>query len=166
MGQTIDAFMTKSASAYKYKSSTKKADRSYYMFSMITDATVQQQAPNFAAGITITVVDKKIVGESMALRIGDNYAAGKELATLHVMDFAYESLGKPAPSSESAANAELNQFSIAIDQVMAGTAQHVTYPGYNDRITMSRTSDGQLLVAVTPDFNQSAKTPEKGKSHK
>ena len=95
---------------------------------MVTDANVQQQAPNFAAGITVTVVDKKIVGESMALRIGDNYATGKELATLHVMDFAYESLGKPAPASEAAANAELNEFSSAIDRVLArhSSARHVS----------------------------------------
>lgn len=133
---------------------------------MITDAEVQTQAPNFAGGITITVVDKRIVGQSMVLRLGDNFSSGKELATLHVMDFAYESLGKPAPSSKAAVDTELSQFSGAIDQVLAGNAQHVIYPGYKDRITLSRTADGELLVAVTPDLNQPATTAPPNKIHK
>jgi hypothetical protein len=88
----------------------------------------------------------------MVLRFGDNYAAGKDMATWHSMDFSYESIGKPGPKTQEAAQAEFDQFSAAIDQVLAGTPQHVKYRGYNQLITMSRTDTGDILVAVTPQF--------------
>jgi len=156
LGQSIEGFKGKLTSSFKFKGQTKKQDRTYYMFSLVSTASTQNRAPGFGAGITATVVDGKVVGQSMVLRLGDNFSGGKELATLHSMDFAYEALGKSPPSSQASLKQELDQYSSAIDQVLGGSAQHVRYPGFTSLITMSRTTDGDVLIAITPEFGQTS----------
>lgn len=120
---------------------------------MILDKQTTQGAPGFSSAITLTVVDGKIVGQSMIIRIGENVQGGKALATLHAMDFVYEALGKAAPKNKSATESEFSQYQMAIDQVLSGFPQHVKYPHYAAVITMSRTPDGDLLLAATPDLS-------------
>lgn len=167
LGEPIQAFKNRVAGAYKAKPVTKKEDRSYHMFSLMPSNEVKEKTPGFGVGITATVVDGKIVGQSMAIRFGDNYDAGKKLGALYTMDFAYESIGKPPPKSKEAVDVEVGQFAMAIEQVLAGNSQHVSYPGFAYRITMSRTKEGDLLIAVTPDFTEKkpsgAAEPKKSK---
>jgi len=164
LGEPINSFKNKASASFKFKSETKKEDRCYFMFTMNLDDKTREGAQGFAGGLTLTVVDGKIVGQSMVLRLGENYEGGKALATLHCMDFAYESIGKPAPKSKQASEAEFSMYAAAIDQVLAGAPQHVKYPGFNDRITMSRTEDGNLLIAVTPDLSGEQSQPDKDNS--
>jgi hypothetical protein len=163
LGESINNFRAKAAASFKFKTETKKEDRSYYMFTMTLDDKTKEGAPGFAGGLTLTVVDNKIVGQSMILRLGDNYEGGKALATLHCMDFAYESIGKPAPKNKQNSESEYAMYGQAIDQVLAGSSQHVKYPGFNDKITMSRTNDGDLLIAVTPDLSSDPAKPDANK---
>ena len=158
MGQSIESFKAKLRSSYRLKETVKKQDRTYYMFIMNISSKIRSQAPGFAVGVTATVVDGRIVGQSMVLRSGENDETGKQLVTYHVMDFVYEALGKAAPKSEESAKRELDQYRTAVDNALAGNAQRVEYPGYKSMITMSRTKDADVLIAVTPAFSASQKS--------
>jgi hypothetical protein len=162
LGESYHAFKTKLERSYKFTKESKKDDRTYEMFTMIVDDATKAKAPGFGAGLTLTVVDGKILGQALAIRMGDNMEGGKAVAALHVMDFIYEAIGKPAPKSKDAAETEFQQFQSAIEQVLSGLPQHVQYPGFKARITLSRTADGELLLAATPDFSDAGQT---GKSH-
>jgi hypothetical protein len=152
LGETFASFKAKAQSSYKLVKEQKKDDRTYESFSMIINDKLKESAPGFAVAETLTVVDRKIVGQSMVIRIGQNYEGGKSLATLHAMDFAYESIGKPIPKKE-VAEQEFKQLQIAVDEVLVGVPQHVKYPHYKAKITLSRSPEGELLLAATPDLS-------------
>jgi hypothetical protein len=155
LGESLRSFKSKAEHSYKFVKETKKEDRSYESFIMIVDNKLKESAPGFAVAETLTVVDGKIVGQSMVIRVGENYEGGKALATLHAMDFAYESIGKPPPNKQ-VAEEEFKQLQFAVDQVLVGMPQHIKYPHYKARITLSRSNEGELLVAATPDLSAPA----------
>lgn len=157
LGENFQAFKVKVLKGFKLKGESKKDIRTYYMYSMALDQTTQQAAPGFAGGLTITVVGGKITGQSMVMRFGDNYEAGKALATAHALDFAYESLGKPAPKSTEK---EFQAYAQAIDSVMTGNPQNLRYPGFNGVITLSMSADQGVIIAATPDAPPPAGGPE------
>ncbi len=151
MGESFQAFKVKAAKGFKLKAESRKDTRTYYMYSMSLDATTTQAAPGFAGGLTVTVVGGRVTGQSMVMRLGDNYQAGKALATAHALDFAYESLGKPSPKTKDATEKEFRAYTQAIDMVMGGSPQNLRYPGFNGVITLSLAPDQSVIIAATPD---------------
>lgn len=151
LGEPFATFKVKAAKGFKFKSESKRDTRTYYMYSMSLDAPTMQAAPGFAGGLTVTVVNGHVTGQSMVMRFGDNYEAGKALAVAHALDFAYESLGKPSPKSKESTEREFQQYTNAIDLVMAGNPQNLRYPGFNGVITLSLSSDQGVIIAATPD---------------
>lgn len=151
LGETYAAFKAKAAKGFTFKSESKKDTRTYYMFSMALDPSTLQAAPGFAGGLTVTVVNGHVTGQSMVMRLGDNYEAGKTLATAHALDFAYEALGKPGPKNKEATEKEFQSYTSAIDKVLAGNPYNLRYPGFNGVITMSLSADQALIIAATPD---------------
>jgi hypothetical protein len=151
LGEPYATFKVKAAKGFKFKSESKKDNRTYYMFSMSLDATTMQAAPGFAGGLTVTVINGHVTGQSMVMRLGENYEAGKALAVAHALDFAYESLGKPSPKSKDSTDREFQQYTNAIDMVIGGSPQNLRYPGFNGVITLSLASDQSVIIAATPD---------------
>ena len=161
LGEPFKTFKAKAETSYKFLKEDKKDDRTYESFVMILNEKLKASAPNFAVAETLTVVDGKIVGQSMMIRIGDNYEGGKAMAIIHAMDFAYESLGKPAPTKDGVEK-EYRQYEIAVTQVLAGLPQKIQYPGFKAKITLSRSNDGELLLAATPDLSAGETQKDKG----
>ncbi len=151
LGESFQSFKAKAAKGFKFKSESKKDTRTYYMYSMALDPTTTQAAPGFAGGLTVTVVGGRVTGQSMVMRLGENYEAGKALATAHALDFAYESLGKPSPKTKESTEKEFQAYSQAIDMVMGGSPQNLRYPGFNGVITFSLAADQGVIIAATPD---------------
>lgn len=150
IGEEFSRFKSKVERGFKLKSTTKKDNRTYYMYVMELDKTTQEAAPGFTGGLTLTVVGGKITGQSMVLRLGDNFDAGKTLAAAHALDFAYESLGKQNPKSKATTEKELTSYTNALAQVLAGAAQNIRYPGFNVKITMSKYGENGILIAAVP----------------
>jgi hypothetical protein len=151
LGEPFGVFQARIITNYKFKAHSKKDDRDYYMYSMITDADTDVAAPGFGGGLTITVNRGLIVGQSMLLRIGDNAQAGRSLAALHTFDFAFESLGRPNPSSQTAIEQELRSYTNAVNKALAGAPQNIRYPGGGGKITIAKRADGALAIAATPE---------------
>ncbi|MDR3615629.1 MAG: hypothetical protein P4L53_18865 [Candidatus Obscuribacterales bacterium] len=151
LGEPFGVFQARIITNYKFQAHSKKEDRDYYMYSMITDADTDIAAPGFGGGLTITVSSGLIVGQSMLLRIGNNAQAGKSLAALHTFDFAFESLGRPTPPSQTAIEQELRSYTNAVSKALAGAPQNIRYPGGGGKITIAKRSDGALAIAATPE---------------
>lgn len=151
LGEPYATFKVKAAKGFKFKSESKKDTRTYYMYSMSLDAPTMQAAPGFAGGLTVTVINGHVTGQSMVMRLGENYEAGKTLAVAHALDFAYEALGKPSPKSKESTDREFQQYTNAIDLVIGGSPQNLRYPGFNGVITLSLASDQSVIIAATPD---------------
>lgn len=151
LGESFQSFKVKAAKGFKFKTESKKETRTYYMYSMSLDPTTALAAPGFAGGLTVTVVGGRVIGQSMVMRLGDNYEAGKALATAHALDFAYESLGKPSPKTKESTEKEFLAYTNAIDMVMGGSPQNLRYPGFSGVITLSLAPDQAVIIAATPD---------------
>jgi hypothetical protein len=157
LGETIGAYKSAIAREFKFKSQSKKDARTDYMYSLVVDQKTQEAAPGFAGGLTVSAVGGRITGQSMVLRIGDSYEAGKTLVASHALKFAYEALGKPTPASTEK---EFNAYSIAIDQVLAGAAQNLRYPGFSGAINITRYGDGMILITAKVDAQPPPGGPE------
>jgi hypothetical protein len=151
LDEPFGVFQARIITNYKFKAHSKKDDRDYYMYSMITDADTDVAAPGFGGGLTITVSRGLIVGQSMLLSIGRNAQAGKSLAALHTFDFAFESLGRPTPPSQAALEQELRSYTNAVNKALAGAPQNIRYPDGGGKITIARRADGALAIAATPE---------------
>lgn len=151
LGEPFGVFQARLITNYKFKAHSKKDDRDYYMYSMITDSDTEVAAPGFGGALTITVSHGLIVGQSMLLQVGNNAQAGRALAALHTFDFAFESLGRPAPSSQAALEQELRSYTNAVNKALAGAPQNIRYPGGGGKITIAKKTDGTLALAATPE---------------
>lgn len=151
LGEPFGVFQARIINNYKFKAHSKKNDRDYYMYSMVTDSDTDKAAPGFEGGLTITVSAGLILGQSMILRIGNNPQAGKSLAALHALDFAFESLGRPTPSSQAAIEKELRSYTNAVNKALADAPQNIRYPGGGGKITIAKRADGALAIAATPE---------------
>jgi len=148
LGENIGAYKSAIAPTFKYKSQSKKDARTDYMYTMVVDQKTKEAAPGFAGGLTVSEVNGRITGQSLVLRIGESYEAGKTLVTSKALEFAYEALGKPTPRSTEK---EFSAYSIAIDQVLAGAAQNLRYPGFSGAINITRFGDGEILITAKLD---------------
>ena len=151
LGEPFGVFQARIINNYKFRAHSKKNDRDNYMYAMVTDPDTDNAAPGFEGGLTITVSGGLIVGQSMILRIGSNPQAGKALAALHTFDFAFESLGRPNPSSEAAIEKEVHSYTNAVNKALTGAPQNIRYPGGGGKITIAKRSDGALAIAATPE---------------
>jgi hypothetical protein len=151
LGEKLESFRTRTGKLYNFKNDSRKDNNHYYMFSMVLEPQQQEAAPGVAAGVTLTTVNGRIVGESMAIRFGDGSPAAKLFGTAKCLEFVYDAVGKPKPKKPEEAEAEFNAFTQAADQALLGSPQNIRYRGYNSKITLSRTTFGDLVIAVTPD---------------
>lgn len=153
IGESLGSFKAKCAQFYTQKNEKKKEDRTYIMYSLKPNAS---QPSGFGVGMTVTIVDGKVVGQSMAIRMGDNYELGKVQAIGHTIAFINETLGRPITTDPAAVQKEFSDLGQAVEQALAGSAQDIRYPGYTSRIRIARSGDGDLLLAATPDLGQDA----------
>jgi hypothetical protein len=152
LGEPIANFKARNAGHYQLKSEKKKdQSTSYYIFSLIIDKEQREAAPNLAGGITITVTNGHITGQSLALRFDSGSEAEKLLGVAHCLEFVYEAIGKRRPLTKTAQDNELNAFTAGVNQALAGSPQCVRYPGFHAKITLSRTTAGDLVVGVSPE---------------
>lgn len=165
LGETVESFRSHTGKIYKFKNDSRKDNNHYYMFSMLLDAKQQEAAPGVAAGITLTTVNGRITGESMAVRLGDGSAAAKLFGLSKALEFAYSVLGKPASKNSKEAEAEFSAFSAAAEQALFGLPQNIRYRGYSSKITLSRTAAGDLVVAITPEKRTEPTTSDQSKQN-
>lgn len=151
LGETVESFRSHTGKIYRFKNDSRKDDNHYYMFSMVLDPQQQEAAPGVAAGVTLTTLNGRITGESMAIRLGDGSPAAKLFGLSKALAFAYYAIGKTASKNSRESEAEFSAFSAAAEQALFGMPQNIRYRGYNSKITLSRTASGDLVVAATPE---------------
>lgn len=118
-----------------------------YMFKMNIDPKQAAASPGYAGGLTVTVANGKITGQSLAIRPGLNAVVGATLATVHGLMFSYEALGRQPPKSQELINNELKAFGGAIKQAFMGHPQNIRYPGNPGVITISHDKMGNYIIA-------------------
>ena len=149
LGEEFNIFENRIAMNFKFKGQDSKQNKKYYHYTMALDKTTEQNAPGFDGGLTVTVENGLIVGQSMLIRLGSNSEAGKALAALHTLDFAFESLGRPAPKTKQEVQRELQSYTDAVSKALAGTPQNIRYADTTGKITVSKQPDGSLAIAAT-----------------
>jgi hypothetical protein len=150
LGEEFTELQSRIASNFKFKGTETKQNRSYYHYTMVLDKATEQAAPGFDGGLTVTVEKNGvIVGQSMLIRLGDNHEAGKALAALHTLDFAFESLGRPNPRTKQEVQRELQSYTAAVSKALAGTPQNIRYADTPGKITVSKRPDGSIAIAAT-----------------
>jgi hypothetical protein len=118
-----------------------------YMYTMTIDPKQAMASPGYAGGLTVTVANGKVTGQSLAIRPGIQPVFGPTIATVHSFAFAYEAIGKELPKNEKAGEAEFKAFGGAVAKAFQGQPQNLRYPGYPGIITVSRDASGNLIVA-------------------
>lgn len=161
LGEPYAAFRNKISRSFRAKGSTTNDTTTHYSFVMVVDANQAQAAPGYGAGMTVTVIDKKVAGQAIVFRLGDYPDAGKLIAIGHALDFIYEAIGKPVPKSETDVKMQYEIVRVAAEQALGNFAQNIQFPGYTAKVKISRTATGDLLVQVRPDVmpTPAAKVP-------
>jgi len=150
LGESFPAYKAKIIKNWTQTAQDSVGPKTNYRFTLIISPQQQNASQGYAAGLTITVADGKIVGQSVAIRPGMNQVVGAAMATAHGFAFAYEAIGKPIPQEKAKSEAEFNAFSQAVGQAFMGKAQNIRYPGCSGLITVTRDNLGDLIIAATP----------------
>jgi hypothetical protein len=151
IGGSIQEFQYKNKHLLVFRNRSVKEDKVYYVFSLTSHPAQQHADPGFAGGMTVTTSSGKVLGESLAIRLGTDQQVGQIYATAVCMNLTYDAIGKPIPSTPEARGSEFKAYSNAIIKALAGLPQAIKYKGYAMRITVSKTNDNELLLAITPD---------------
>jgi hypothetical protein len=130
-----------------------------FFFKLKLTPRQQQLAPGYAVGITTTVINGKIVGESMACIAGNNHQLGSTLAALDAFTFTCEATGKPLPQEQKQAQAEFTAFARIVQQAFSGQPQAYSYPGYPNKISLEVDKTGRLIIACSPQESQAQQVP-------
>lgn len=154
IGEPISAYRARTAVKYKFRSQDTRGTQVNYRFAFPLTPEEEAQCPGFATGITVTAAGGKIVGQSMAIRMGDSYDAGRNLAARRALDFILEAIGKPKSTSQSEDAQQLASIKNAIEQALISNPQNIQFPGFPQRSKLSCSPDGDLLVAVLPPIEQ------------
>ena len=155
IGQPVTSFNAKTGKLFLLKSTTPPNNgTSYARYVLIGNQDRQQRSPGFGAGITLTLKANKIVGQSMVIRLGQNRDVGKMFSVMLSMNVCYEALGKEAPKTPKGTNDEVKAYASAIDRALSGSPEFIRYNGFPMKITMSKTKDSDLLVAITSTLPQ------------
>ncbi len=150
LGESFQLYKTKVARSWNVAGVQGDGAKNNYRFSLIVPQQQQDASPGYAAGLTITVVDGKITGQSVAIRPGSNPLVGAAMASAHGFAFAYESIGKPIPEGKAQSEAEFNQFTQAIGLAFNAQPQYLRYPGYSGVITVMCNNLGDVIIAAVP----------------
>lgn len=150
LGEQISVFRAKTAARLKFRTQEARGAQTNYRFVYPLTPEEGTRCPGFATGITVTVSGGKIVGQSMAIRMGDAYDEGRILAARRALDFILEAIGKPKSTSQSEDAQQLASIKSAIEQALISNPQNIQFPGFPQRSKLSCSPDGDLLVAVLP----------------
>lgn len=150
IGEQISAFRAKTSARLKFRTQEARGAQTNYRFAFPLTPDEETRCPGFATGITVTVAGGKIVGQSMAIRMGDAYDEGRALAARRALDFILEAIGKPKSTSQSEDAQQLASIKSAIEQALISNPQNIQFPGFPQRSKLSCSPDGDLLVAVLP----------------
>jgi hypothetical protein len=148
LGESVSIFINKNKDVYKLKGTSSSEGVTHYNFSLIVDETERSAAPGFGAGLTVTVQAGKIVGQSMALSLGRDRFIGAQLAGAYGLKFALDAIGRTMPGDKRAQDKELEVFNKTAAEALLGMPREISYPGFDARIILSKSQDGNLLVAV------------------
>lgn len=154
IGEQISVFRAKTASRLKFRTQESRGAQVNYRFAFPLTPDEETRCPGFATGITVTVAGGKIVGQSMAIRMGDAYDEGRMLAARRSLDFILEAIGKPKSTSQTEDAQQLASIKSAIEQALISNPQNIQFPGFPQRSKLSCSPDGDLLVAVLPPIEQ------------
>lgn len=154
IGEQISVFRAKTAARLKFRTQEARGAQTNYRFAYPLTPDEETRCPGFATGITVTVAGGKIVGQSMAIRMGDAYDEGRALAARRSLDFILEAIGKPKSTSQTEDAQQLASIKNAIEQALISNPQNIQFPGFPQRSKLSCSPDGDLLVAVLPPIEQ------------
>lgn len=150
LGSSIETFKQRLASTFKLVNQETKNQKTYYHFSLVPDKKVEDSAPGFGAGLTITTEGGKIAGESLLVRVGSSYDdTGKKLAAILCLNLAYDALDKPIPKEGKDQDAEFNAYLRAVSDALLNKPGRISYPGYSGQLIFSQTNDGNLLFVIS-----------------
>jgi hypothetical protein len=149
IGAPTASFDAKMGKLFLLKDHNLKEGVAYYHYVLIGDPDRQRRSPGFGAGMTLTVKANKITGQSLVIRLGQNRQVGKMFSVMLSMNVCYEALGKDPPKTEKVTNQEVKSYASAIERALSGAPQSIRYNGYPMKITISRTKESDLLVAIT-----------------
>jgi hypothetical protein len=149
IGAPVATFNAKMSRLFLLKETTPKDGNTYFRYVLIGDQDRQKRSPGFGAGITLTGKANKIAGQSLVVRLGQNRQVGKMFAVMLSMNVCYEALGKESPKTPQATNAEVQAYASAVERALSGAPEYIRYNGFPMKITMSKTKDSDLLVAIT-----------------
>jgi hypothetical protein len=152
LGEPLKAFKARTAKLYKPTQDMPGTDGKSmnHIFEMIVTDKKAAISPGYAVGVTITTVNDKIVGQSMAIRSGATASIGTSLAAQDAYEFAIDAAGKPKPAKKEDALRELQSFTEQVNRAYLGQTQYIRYPNVKAQIILSFDRMGNLLVAVTP----------------
>jgi hypothetical protein len=151
LGEEISKYKEKVAKVYTSKSQSSKDGKTSYLFSINMDPQIKKVAPDFGGSLNISVDPAgKIVGQTMALRLGKNVDIGKTIAVRYFVDFSYESLGRTVPKNTKEVGNEVVSYTTAINKAMMGDPQNITYPKIKGKIVATKLSDDTIAFAATP----------------
>lgn len=156
LGEDFGAFLnrfTKTTKSLKPLAQLPGVSTQHFTFEVNVPMDQKKASPGFAAGVTVTVTEGKIVGQSFAVKPGNNVTVGQKLACIHGFAFAYEAIGKSIPPTRDKAEVEFNAFCNAVDRACMGELQYLRYPGFKALVTIQRNSaSGNILIAATPEM--------------
>lgn len=156
LGEDFGAFLnrfTKTTKSLKPLAQLPGVSTQHFTFEVNVPVQQKRASPGFAAGVTVTVTEGKIVGQSLAVKPGNNVTVGQKLAGIHGFSFAYEAIGKAIPPTRDKAEVEFNAFCNAVDRACMGELQYLRYPGFKSLVVIQRDSTtGNILIAVTPEM--------------
>lgn len=150
IGESFAGYRARVASKYTFRTQEAKGAQTYYRFAYPLTPEEGQRCPGFGTGITITVAGGKIVGQSMAVRMGDAYDESRSMASRRALDFILEAIGKAKSASPTEDAQQLASIKSAIEQALISNPQNIQFPGFPQRAKLSCSSTGDLLVAVLP----------------
>jgi len=153
IGEPIAAYRARVAAKYKFRSQDAKGAQTYYRFAYALTPDEEQRCPGFGTGITVTVAGGKIVGQSMAIRLGDAYEESRNMASRRALDFILEAIGKPKSVSPTEDAQQLASIKSAIEQALISNPQNIQFPGFPQRSKLSCSATGDLLIAVLPPMD-------------
>ena len=149
-GAPIETFKQKLGHSFTYLNAETKNNKTYQHFTLIVEEKVQRVNPGFSGGLTLTLENGKISGESFLVGLGSDRDLGQKLAGILCLNLAYEALGKPIPNSSKDQEIELNSYTRAVREASSGSPGHINYPGYSSQLIFSRTEKNELLFVIIP----------------
>lgn len=156
LGEDFGAYLqrfTKTTKSLKPLAQMPGVSTQHFTFEVNVPMDQKKASPGFAAGVTVTVTEGKIVGQSLAVKLGNNVTVGQKLAGIHGFSFAYEAIGKTIPPTRDKAEVEFKAFCNAVDRACLGEQQYLRYPGFRALITIrTDPTSGNIQIAATPDM--------------